>query len=73
MTKMQNNSELINDNFIDLFTKKVDSYTEKVNKFKLFFNEIENDRKDILKDLEKIEKSEILDKETKNKLLKMKI
>lgn len=70
---MQNNSELINDNFIDLFTKKVDSYTEKVNKFKLFFNEIENDRKDILKDLEKIEKSEILDKEIKNKLLKMKI
>jgi len=67
------NNEIIDDNFIELFSKKVDTYAEKVNKFKLFFNEIDNDRKDILKDLEKIEKSEILDKETKSKLLKMKI
>jgi len=68
-----NKEEMADFDFINLFSKKVDEYEIKVNKFKLFFEEIDKDRKDIMKDLEKIEKSDLLDKETKNKLLKLKI
>jgi len=70
---MQNNEEIIDETFIKKFMDDVNSYSNAVDKFKKTFQEIDNQRIKLMEMLKKIENSGLLDSETKNKLLKLKI
>jgi len=70
---MQNNEEIIDEMFIKKFMDDVNAYSNAVDKFKKTFQEIDNQRIKLMEMLKKIENSGLLDSETKNKLLKLKI
>jgi hypothetical protein len=70
---MLNNEEIVDETFVKKFIDDVNTYSDSVENFKKTFQEIDNQRIKLTEMLKKIEDSGLLDPETKNKLLKLKI